>query len=1199
MKPSSLKVPASKHILLVTASVAALTAPLAAIGPETLVADLNQTSGRRDSDPAELHRVGDRVVFAASDPVHGYELRGTGRDLVGIELLADATPGTADSAIRLEAELDGVLFYSSGTMSATSLWVTDGTPAGTRQVRDGLGSALGPSAFGWFETARWGEALAVIGMDATSGADSVWSVGADGSAVRVHRAPLSRYPGALFGLAAAGGGFYFQEEDPDTFRHAVWVSDGTAAGTRPVVEDLGYARYAAGGTSRLYFFTASDEAGRDVLHATDGSVAGTVALAAFGPYPEIGPQILVTGTSRAYFLAGSVVSGLELWVSDGTLAGTFPVPGAPGESGYSFDSGPNGAWIGEMFVFSTYAYDDARIWAHDGSRRPAVPLPTAHLNGDLGTTFVALDGQLLFTALNEGGSSSEVWRTDGTAAGTRQVSHLCPDVCESYSFESPRRVGGVVLFQVTYEQSRFGAEWWTIVSDGTDAGTRVVNDSNVGPVAVIAGSPSWAARVDGGFLVAGWEWRGTGVELWQVGLGGGPPRLVANFEPERWPSSPRRLLGAEGHLFWVAAEDRFNERGWFLSSSGAEPESAPPEICDGAAVAAAGQVGRSVVTRDWGYGSFDCLASYDLDTGEWRELQSPDGSSVLQEPFVRVAGRIFFVQRRSGPSSELWATDGTPEGTVRWDASGLPEPFELVGASSTHLFLRDVYYAHALYALPVEGGVAQEIAPLDLEWTFGRGTEAEAAGARYFFTLRELDGSESLRASDGSAEGTQVVWSSVADEARLLDVFPWGESMLFLVGSDRMTLWRSDGTLGGTLAVADLGTLDVDADDFATRDSVAYGGRLFFTAETAERGAELWATDGSAAGTVPFDLVPGPASSAPRWLASAGGTLFFAAEAPGFGREVWASDGTLAGTRRVTDIAAGAASAEPEEMVAVGSTLYFAADDGFRDRELWSIDADGADGCVPSERRLCLRGGRFAVEGAWRDFEGRLGTARTLSLGDASGAFWFFDPANVEAVVKLLDGRPLNDHFWLFYGALSNVEYDLQVTDTEARVTRHYSNPAGRYASVGDVEAFAAAPESAATSKRANGSERESALALAAPPADEPTGPCVATAARLCLHGERFAVQARWRDFAGNEGVAGALPWTADTGRLWFFDPENPELIVKLLDGGAVNGRFWLFSAALSNVEYVVTVTDLVTGAVREYVNPSGTFASFGDVDAF
>ena len=78
---------------------------------------------------------------------------------------------------------------------------------------------------------------------------------------------------------------------------------------------------------------------------------------------------------------------------------------------------------------------------------------------------------------------------------------------------------------------------------------------------------------------------------------------------------------------------------------------------------------------------------------------------------------------------------------------------------------------------------------------------------------------------------------------------------------------------------------------------------------------------------------------------------------------------------------------------------------------------------------------------------------RHPALAD-TGYFWFFNQANVEVVLKVLDGRPVNGKFWVFYGALSNVEYTLTVTDVQTGEHRAYSNPSGRLASEADTGAF-------------------------------------------------------------------------------------------------------------------------------------------------
>ncbi len=110
--------------------------------------------------------------------------------------------------------------------------------------------------------------------------------------------------------------------------------------------------------------------------------------------------------------------------------------------------------------------------------------------------------------------------------------------------------------------------------------------------------------------------------------------------------------------------------------------------------------------------------------------------------------------------------------------------------------------------------------------------------------------------------------------------------------------------------------------------------------------------------------------------------------------------------------------------------------------------------CVPSDTVLCLNGGRFRLNATWENFFGQTGVGHGVPQTDDTGAFYWVDPENIELTVKVLDGRSFNGHFWVFYGALSNLEFSLVVTDTETGVCREYSNPLGSYASVGDTTAF-------------------------------------------------------------------------------------------------------------------------------------------------
>lgn len=114
--------------------------------------------------------------------------------------------------------------------------------------------------------------------------------------------------------------------------------------------------------------------------------------------------------------------------------------------------------------------------------------------------------------------------------------------------------------------------------------------------------------------------------------------------------------------------------------------------------------------------------------------------------------------------------------------------------------------------------------------------------------------------------------------------------------------------------------------------------------------------------------------------------------------------------------------------------------------------------CFPSETVLCLNGGRFRLEAVWENFEGGGGVGHAVPQTDDTGAFWWFDPDNIEMAVKVLDGRGDNGYFWVFYGALSNVKFSLLVTDTQTGECKEYFNPLGTFASVGDTAAFHGSP---------------------------------------------------------------------------------------------------------------------------------------------
>lgn len=249
--------------------------------------------------------------------------------------------------------------------------------------------------------------------------------------------------------------------------------------------------------------------------------------------------------------------------------------------------------------------------------------------------------------------------------------------------------------------------------------------------------------------------------------------------------------------------------------------------------------------------------------------------------------------------------------------------------------------------------------------------------------------------------------------------------------------------------------------------------------------------------------------------------------------------------------------------------------------------------CVPSQTRMCLNNGRFAIEGSRADFQGNTAPMRPVQLTADSGYVWFFNESNVEMIVKVLDACALNDRFWVFSSALSNVNYVLKVTDTHSGQVYRVENPAGNTAPaiLNTNTLFGKCSPADA------GLAHEELLnTLTLPPQKQPVvrkyvdlaakGPCVPDQATMCL-GERFRVRA---DYSANgvQGRATPVPLTSDSGYLWYFGPDNLEVFTKVLDGCGLNNKYWVFVGGLTDVSTKFTVADTATGDIWELANAAG-----------
>ncbi len=272
-------------------------------------------------------------------------------------------------------------------------------------------------------------------------------------------------------------------------------------------------------------------------------------------------------------------------------------------------------------------------------------------------------------------------------------------------------------------------------------------------------------------------------------------------------------------------------------------------------------------------------------------------------------------------------------------------------------------------------------------------------------------------------------------------------------------------------------------------------------------------------------------------------------------------------------------------------------------------------GCVADPTTICVNGNRFAV-GAAFSASGTAGLAQAVQLTPDTGYLWFFDPSNVEAIVKVIDGCGLGGHFWFFAGGLTNVNTTITVMDTRTGAITSYTNPADTpFQPIQDTSAFATCTAAGGSPPVTAGAAPPAAAASAslaapasafAPPAAPSSGPPAAapsvpaTPDSLLLGNGRFRIDVSWHTADGMSGAGTPAALTADTGTFWFFNSSNIELVVKVLDGCGLNSDYWVFAGGLTDVQTAITVTDTRTGQAKRYTNHQGTaFQPIQDTAAF
>lgn len=147
-------------------------------------------------------------------------------------------------------------------------------------------------------------------------------------------------------------------------------------------------------------------------------------------------------------------------------------------------------------------------------------------------------------------------------------------------------------------------------------------------------------------------------------------------------------------------------------------------------------------------------------------------------------------------------------------------------------------------------------------------------------------------------------------------------------------LWATDGTTAGTRLIKDINT----SGDSDVTKPVKLRDKWYFSADAGNNAYHLWVTDGSASGTHQVAVTNTNGPSNIRYITNYNGKLYFSASSVETGTELWVSDGTQAGTRLVKDIYPGPSPSTPNYFKVAGNYLYFSAYTAEKGQELWVTD---------------------------------------------------------------------------------------------------------------------------------------------------------------------------------------------------------------------------------------------------------------------